>query len=111
MIDNWFFMKGFRFFMKEFAKMLMVLDQILGHYTYYYSRGLFIDCVKTESYSQQYFCHAGTPPRDRERLKGPNPIQICPKSNKSCSFIMVKVKVYFNITSVMPRHSPLIRFI
>ena len=26
MMDNWFFMKGLRFFMKEFAKMLMVLE-------------------------------------------------------------------------------------
>ena len=26
MMGNWFFMKGFRCFMKEFAKMLMVLE-------------------------------------------------------------------------------------
>ena len=26
MMDNWFFMKGFGCFMKEFAKMLMVLE-------------------------------------------------------------------------------------
>ena len=26
MVDNWFFMKGFGCFMKEFAKMLMVLE-------------------------------------------------------------------------------------
>ena len=26
MMDNWFFMKGYLFFMKEFAKMLMVLE-------------------------------------------------------------------------------------
>ena len=26
MMDNWFFMKGFGYFMKKFAKMLMVLE-------------------------------------------------------------------------------------
>ena len=36
------------------------------------------------------------------RLKGPYPIQICHKSSKSRPIITIKVKIYFNIISVMP---------
>ena len=35
-------------------------------------------------------------------LTDPNPIQICHKSSKSRPIITIKVKIYFNIISVMP---------
>ena len=86
--------------MKEFAKMLMVLESnikairpISAALTY-----LLIEL----RHSLQYFCHVGTPPRDRERLNGPYPIQIGHKSSKSRPIITIKVKIYFNIISVMP---------
>ena len=74
--------------MKEFAKMLMVLE----------SNTKAIRPITAALY-------VGTPPRDRERLKGHNPIKICHKSSKSRPIITIKVKIYFNFISVMPRHS------
>ena len=62
--------------MKEFAKMLMVLEsniKTIRPITAALTR-LLIE-LRLKRPSQQYFCHVGTPPGDREILKGPNPIQ------------------------------------
>ena len=92
--------------MKEFAKMLMVLESNIKAIrpctealTY-----LLIE-LRLNGPVNNISSHVGTPPRDRERIKGPNPIQICRKSSKSRPIITIKVKIYFNIISVMPRHS------
>ena len=91
--------------MKEFAKMLMVLESNIKAIR---------PCTEALTYllielrlngPVNNICHVGTPPRDRERLKGHNSIQICRKSSKSRPIITIKVKIYFNFISVMPRHS------
>ena len=46
----------------------------------------------------------------RRDYKGPIP-SICHKSSKSRPLITIKVKIYFNIISLMPRHSLWFRLI
>ena len=98
MMDNWFLMKGFGCFMKESAKMLMVFESN-------------IKAIRPLTAALLYLLielrlngpvNNISVMRDRERLKGPYPIQICHKSSKSRPIITIKVKIYFNIISVMP---------
>ena len=92
--------------MKELANMLMVLgSNIRAIRPITTALACLLIELRLKVPVNKYFCHDGTPPRDRERLKGPNPIQISPKSSKWRPIITIKVNIYFNIISVMPRHS------
>ena len=91
--------------MKEFAKMLMVLESNIKATR---------PCTEALTYSLIELRLNGPVNnisfmlgllQETWRLKGPNPIQICRKSSKSRPIIKIKVKIYFNIISVMPRHS------
>ena len=92
--------------MKEFAKMLMVLESnIKAIRPCTEALIYFLIELSLNGQANNISVMLGLLQETGRDKKGPIPSKFSLKSSKSRPIITIKVKIYFNIISVMPRHS------